>query len=218
MKVTFYGFPAWIGALYSPTKCAWWANDPNQLNWDQKALIGVDMSLTPSAARAGQIQANQIQVDDHASNRGRTTIGPLFPGGATIGACWLTDAAWQGIPAQYRPPRVPANASGRDYEYTVVQYFGGEQNDRRFYGFHGRAQQTNGRLTLVDLWHPGTSVANPAPAGQWWLDLGAVTDPTVPALDPAGNREGAIYIEVGTARTIALFEPKLPRLVGTFRL
>ena len=215
-RLVFYGFPAWVGTISSPTSCKWWACDPNQASWDPLAMITTDLSRTPAAAIAGRIPSSAVEVDDPPGQGGRTTIGPLWPGAAAIGACWIRDTVWKALDPKHRPPFPPPDASGHDYEYMTVQYLDGEQGNRRFHGFHGRATSAKGHLTLVELWHPGTGVANPKPAGSWWLDLGAVADPNGPQLDPATNPTGAIYLEQTSVRSIALFEPKLPRLVGAF--
>ena len=44
-KVTFYGSPAWVGAIQSPTICEYWDSDPAQLNWDRSLLNMVDRLL-----------------------------------------------------------------------------------------------------------------------------------------------------------------------------
>jgi hypothetical protein len=181
-------------------------------------MISTDLSRTPSAALAGTIGSSAVEVDDHTTRGGRNTIGPLWPGGAHIGACWLRDTVWQAIDPQHRPPFPPPGSSGHDYEYTTVQYLDGEQQNRRFYGFHARAISTKADLTLVALWHPGTGVANPEPAGSWWLDLATVADPNGPQVDPVNSPVGPVFLENQAMKSIRVFEPKYPRLVGTFPL
>lgn len=213
-RMELYGFPGWVGAITSPTKCAWWAADPAQLGWDPQALHGVDLAMTPSAALAGRIKPGDVQVDDHTSHGGRTTIGPLWPGGTMIGACWIPADVWKAMANP--PPRAPVNDGGRDYEHTAVQYFDNEQGNRRFYGFHAKLAGTpQGGLTLLEVWNPGTSIANPKPAGSWWLDLAKVADPGGPTIDPA-TPEGPIFLEHVTVRSITMFQPKLPPSVGAF--
>lgn len=215
-RLEFYGFPAWVGKITSSTNCAWWASEPSQVDWDPLAMISNNLSRTPSAALAGTISASAVEVDDHTMGGGRNTIGPLFPGAAHIGGCWLRKTVWQALDPQYRPPFPPPGSSGHDYEYTTVQYLDGEQQNRRFYGFHARAISANANLTLVELWHPGTGAANPDPAGSWWLDLAAISDPNGPQVDPVNQPVGPVFLEIQAVRSIKLFEPKLPRLVGTF--
>ena len=71
-------------------------------------------------------------------------------------------------------------------------------------------------LTLIALWNPGTGIANPNPAGSWWLDLGVVADPNSPQVDPVKTPVGPVFLEHKAVQSIAVFDPKLPRYVGTF--
>ena len=50
-----------------------------------------------------------------------------------------------------------------------MQYFDGEQQNRRFHGFQANLLQTQNHLSLVQLWHPGTGAGAAQPAGTWWL-------------------------------------------------
>jgi hypothetical protein len=215
-RLEFYGFPAWVGTITSATHCKWWASEPSQVGWDPLALISTNLARTPSAALSGKIKSTEVEVDDYTTQGGRNTIGPLWPGAAVVGGCWLRDTVWQALDPQYRPPFPPPNSSGHGYEYTTVQYLDGELGNRRFYGFHARALSTKVNLTLIELWNPGTGAASANPAGSWWLDLAAVTDPNGPQVDPAAQPVGAIFLDQQTVQSIQLFEPKLPRYVGVF--
>jgi len=210
-KVTFYGTPAWVGAIQGPTICDWWSSDPSQINWDRSLLNTVDLSKTPSAAIAGRIRVSDIEVDDFAGNGGRTTIGPLFPSGSSIGACWVSDSY-----LVKSGGKRAATTDGNSYEYMTVQYFDGEQQNRRFYGFQANLMQTNGGLSLVQLWNPGTGSTTAPPAGTWWLDLTADADPATPALVP--NKPAALFLDVRTVRQLTTFETKLPRHQGAIAI
>lgn len=210
-KVTFHGLPAWVGAIQSPTICDFWDCDPDQLNWDRTLLHTVNLARTPSAAIAGQIQVSQIEVDDHAGSGGRTTIGPLWPSGTTIGACWLSD---HGLATLGMKPGLSAGGNGHDYEFMTIQYFDGEQLNRRFYGFQANLLQVQGYLSLVELWNPGTGSGPAKPAGAWWLDLAASADPNTPPL--ILHNPAALFLDTTTVRTLATFEPKLPPYRGGF--
>lgn len=214
-RLVFLGFPAWVGTITSTTKCKWWPTEPAQINFAPEAQVVVDLALAPSAALAGHIKSDQVEVDDNTSRGGRGTIGPLFPGANVVGACWLRDTVWRSLDSRFRPPFPPPGAGGFDYEFTTIQYLDNEIDNRRFYGFHARAVSQKANLTLVELWNPGTGIANPAPAGRWWLDIPAVTDPNAPHLDP-GGKPGPLFVENKTVQTIAVFEPKFPKLVGSF--
>lgn len=207
-KVTFYGTPAWVGAIQGPTICEWWSSDPAQINWDRSLLNTVDLSMTPSAAIAGRIKVSEIQVDDFTSNGGRTTLGPMFPSGSSIGACWVSDTY---LTKSGRKGRAAAGGKGNHYEYMTIQYFD-EQDNRRFHGMHAKLLQVNSGLSLVQVWSPGTGATAAAPAGTWWLNLSADADPGTPPL--ALNVPGAVFLDVRTVRQLTTFETKLPPYHG----
>jgi len=211
-KVTFYGLPAWVGAIHGPTICDWWNADPAQLNWDRSLLYTVDLAKTPSAANAGYIAASQIEVDDHTRNGGRTTIGPMWPGGTTIGACWVSDSYL--ARAGGTAPGAPATAGSHKHEHTTIHYFDGEHGNRRFHGFQASVVKAHGPLSLVEIWNPGTSAASAKPAGSWWLDLAADADPSTPP--PAPGTTGPLYLDAAKVNHMAMFSPKFPPYVGTF--
>src|ERR1044071_4082143 len=73
-KVTFYGLPAWVGAIHGSTVCDWWDRDPGQLGWDRSLIHTIDLAKSTAAGLAGQIAIGDIEVDDHISAGGRTTI------------------------------------------------------------------------------------------------------------------------------------------------
>ena len=204
-KVTFYGLPAWVGAIHGSTVCEWWDRDPSQLGWDRSLIHTIDLAKSTAAGLAGQIAIADIEVDDHISAGGRTTIGPLWPGGNNIGAVWVSDSYLA---------RNALAAPGD--ELRVVHYFGGEHGNRRFHGFQARVLQTQGQLSLVALWHPGTGAANASPAGTWWLDLGADADPATPP--PSASQTGPIYLDTKASAQLVTFEPKLPPYRGGFAL
>ncbi|HEX3763244.1 MAG TPA: hypothetical protein VHW23_31335 [Kofleriaceae bacterium] len=201
-KVTFYGLPAWVGAIHGPTACEWWDHDPAQLSWDRSRLHPLDLAKTVSAALAGQISVAQVEVDDHATKGGRTTIGPRWPGGATIGAVWVSESYLQAN--QLTAP---------SHEFQLIQYFDGEQQNRRFYGFQASVLQTQNQLSLVQLWHPGTGATAAPPAGTWWLDLSASADPSTPP--PGAGQPAPLYLDAKAASQLVTVDPKIPTYVGT---
>lgn len=215
-RLEFYGFPAWVGSMTSATHCGWWGDEPGQLNWEPRAQIATNLSRTPAAALAGKIASSEVEVDDHTAHGGRNTIGPLWPGATVMGACWLRSSVWHALDPKHRPAFPAPGASGHAYEYTTVQYLDGEHGNRRFYGFHARALSTKASLTLLELWNPGTGVANPRPAGSWWLDLAQVADPNGPSVDPVKQPVGPVFLEHKAVQSFAVLEPKLPHYVGTF--
>ena len=204
-KVTFYGLPAWVGAIHGPTICEWWDRDPSQLDWDRTRLHRVDLAKTSSAALAGHIAISDVEVDDHTSSGGRTTIGPLWPGGDPIGACWVSEGYLT------RNGLTPSS-----HEFQLVQYFDGEQQNRRFYGFQANMLQQQSNLSLVQLWNPGTGATGAPPAGAWWLDLDTHADPSAPALAP--NQPAPLYLDTQMARRLVTLDPKVPPFRGGFAL
>ena len=210
-KVTFHGLPAWVGAIHGSTVCEWWSSDPAKSNWDRSLLNTIDLAMTPSAALAGRIQVAQVEVDDGVRAGGFTTIGPMWPGGAMLGSCWVSDHYLTKLGGKLTTAARGASFPGYDYEWTAVQYFDGEQQNRRFHGVHGRVLQTQGALSLVELWHPGSG-ATPMPAGRWWIDLAAGADPTAPALAP--NQPGALFLDPITIGHTTLIDPKIPPFRG----
>ena len=212
-RVMFYGMPAWVGTIQSPTVCKWWSSDPAQLNWNPALQRTVDLARTPSAALAGSISVADIDVDDYTGSGGRTTIGPLWPNGTSIGACWVSGGylARSGITAA-----TPVGGNGHDYEYQMIHYFDGEHGNRRFYGFHAKLLQAQGALSLVEIWNPGTGAGTGSSAGQWWLDLAANADPGTPPLVP--NKPAALFLAPNAVGQAGLLEPKLPPFYGSFAL
>ncbi len=94
-RVVFFGFSAWVGRIDSETRCGFWTSHPAEVNFDPVLLVPVDLSKTPSAARKGRIDWDEIQVDDFKDDShesGETTIGPWFPDGETTGLIFLEKA------------------------------------------------------------------------------------------------------------------------------
>jgi len=217
-RTTFYGFGAYVGSLRGLSECAWWDDDPVlTYKFAQAALVPSDLSMNPSAVRAGKIGIKEIQVDDHRQDGGLTTIGPLFPTGATIGQIWLSQQYYESLPN--KPPRQPASGpdDGYDYESTCYLFWDGEQGDRRFYGFHAHIAQVKGPLSQVEIWEGGTGkIRGRGPQGTWWLDLAAVALPPGPdgsEISQAGET-GALFLDTTATRSLTLRGPKKPLEMG----
>jgi hypothetical protein len=206
-KVTFYGLPAWVGAIHGSTVTDWWSTDPAKNNWDRSLLHTIDLALTPSAALAGQIQISQIEADDFTASGGHTTIGPRWPGGTMIGGCWISDSYL----TKHAVNLADRNGSfpGYDYEWTAVQYFDGEQQNRKFHGFHASVLQNQGALSLVEIWNPGSGMT-PTSAGKWWIDLASASDSPAPPL----NQPGPVFLDTMTIGHTTLIDPKIPPFRG----
>ena len=50
MRCVFLGSPAFLGRVDGETRCAFWAGEPVDHDFDPALLIGVDLACTPSAA------------------------------------------------------------------------------------------------------------------------------------------------------------------------
>jgi hypothetical protein len=76
---------AFLGRVDGETRCGFWADDPSEHGFDHGRLIVVDLARTPSAAAAGQIDWDQVEVDDAFSAVGGglsgTTLGRIHTGG-----------------------------------------------------------------------------------------------------------------------------------------
>ncbi len=220
----FYGFSSYIGSTTGATTCTWWPGDPSYYNWDPALEIGNDLSLNPSACRAGTITAAQITVDDFSGGRppnagGQNKIGPTFPGGATIGGCWLESNFYTALPSTIKPGRIPRGMQCMDYELCSVLYWDGPMVGRRFYGFYAHIQSENGPSALLSVWAAGTSqVPGQNPQGTWWLNLATVAHPIEAGFTAIGTgihpKTGAIFLDGPTVTSLSLFSPKLPPSQG----
>lgn len=209
MRTVFHLFGAYVGQLTGVTKVGWWSEDPTGLGFPIPRLMPIDLSKTPSAARQGTIPVTDIQCDDYRTEGGLNGIGPRFPGGQMIGSMWLADsyAATIGSPSY-------ASAGTYDYELMMTMYWEGELGNRTFNGFHAQiVGPPQGPLSLVEIWNGGTAQSGAAPAGRWWLDIAAVSDPNYTTISPA-NPVGALFLDRGTQGTIPLFIPKKPPYLG----
>jgi hypothetical protein len=194
-KIVFHAFSAFVGSVTGRTTCACWPDDPSSgaSNWSPAALVSVDLANTPKNGKT--------DVDDHTTNGGLTTIGPMFPGGQMMGACWLSETFIAGLPGN--KPGKPAHA--HDHELRAIVYLNDPQmKNRRFQGFHakilGKAAGTGAQvLTRVQLWNAGTGKAGGPPAGIWWLDLDAIAHPIAPDATQIGpntaQTDGALYLD-----------------------
>lgn len=213
----FHGFGAWVGRLDSRTACAWWPEDPNQLGFDRKQLIEVDLARNPAAYRRGAIALDQIEVDDAPGDGGLTRLGPTWPTGSTIDGVWL-EAGFHGkLP---RPPPFPQPFMGcHAYELTTVLEWPTDPKGaaRRFWGVHAEIKAEQGTLALCTVWAPATS-SRQAPGGSWWIDLAAQADPIANGLTAIGTgrapKRGALFLDAAALRGLALAGPKLPPLQG----
>ncbi|HEU0035667.1 MAG TPA: hypothetical protein VFQ53_33880 [Kofleriaceae bacterium] len=226
-RSVFYGFGAWVGQITGPSSCLWWSENPATMTpaFDPARLIPVELSNNPSAARAGRIAAAQIEVDDAPVEGGATKIGPRFPSGVMVQGCWLESGVYDRLPAAKKPARVPAGYRCHDYEVSTVVYWDGPLANRRFWGLHAKIEAEAAPKALVSIWHPGTGLEVGAqPAGAWWLDLALVAHPIETGFTQIGlgtaPKEGPLFLDDPTARSISIYEIKLPKSAAAlpFRL
>jgi hypothetical protein len=216
-RSTFHGFGAWVGRLDSRTACAWWPDDPNQLGFDRKQLIEVDLAKNPAAYLSGAIKLDEIEVDDAPPDGGLTKLGPTWPTGSTINSVWLEAGFYKRLAS---PPPFPQPFMGcHAYELTSVLEWPASPRGapRRFWGVHAEISAEQGTLALCTVWTPATS-ARHAPAGSWWIDLAAQADPIANGLTAIGTgsapKRGALFLDATAFRGLAMAGPKLPPLQG----
>src|SRR5438552_10757584 len=127
MRCIFCGTAAFLGRIDGETRCAFWAQEPVDHGFDPQRLIDVDLARTPSAAAAGQIGWDQVQVDDCFTGPNGmvsgTTLGPRWPELLLAGAVYLERSFVASLPAALRPACPPAGMSGQPYEYTTAVYW-----------------------------------------------------------------------------------------------
>jgi hypothetical protein len=211
MRTVFYCFGAYVGQLTGTTQVSWWPDDPVATGFPQQRLIPIDLAKNPTAARAGTIQIQDIQVDDDRANGGLTSVGPRFPGGQMIGAMWVAETYLKTLGAN-QPSASSADAY--DYELMATLYWK-ELGDRRFNGFHAEiVAPPQGNLVLVDIWNGGTAKSGAKPAGRWWLDLDAVSDPNYTTISAKGPQSGALFLDRQTSSQLQLFYIKRPAGLG----
>jgi len=217
-KIVFHCFSAYVGSVTGRTTCAFWPDDPNNLGWDPAKLVKVDLSATPSAARAGKIKWDEVQVDDHAINGGLTTIGALFPSNHVIGACWLAEDFMTkvGLTVAHKPQHA------HDHELRAIVYdkdpnFG----NRRFQGFHAEVlgpsvTSAGQQLTRMRVWTAGMG-RHGGHHGMWWLDLDDISDTSESKVGPGAAAQGALYIDSDKKQTYLAgggTGPKIPPGTG----
>ena len=115
MRCVFVGTGGFLGRVDGDTRCAFWAEEPVDHDFDPKRLITVDLARTPSAAAAHEIGWDAVQVDDCFTgpngNVCGTTLGPRWPELRLTGAVYLERLP--GHAAGCAPPGVPAGRNDR---------------------------------------------------------------------------------------------------------
>lgn len=204
-RIVFHAYSAYVGSITNRTSCSFWTDDPASpaINWDPAQQTSVDLSHSPRNARV----FGHVDIDDHMIDGGLTTIGPLFPGGAMIGAAWLSDDFIDNRCKSARP-RLPGHC--HPYELRAILYMDDPTfGNRRFQGFHakilGSQPHGAGLLTNVQLWVAGTGRGG-TPVGSWWLDLDAVAHPIAgdaTQVGPKAAPEGALFLDMSMRNAYA---------------
>jgi hypothetical protein len=222
-RSVFYGVSAFVGSITGPTNCSFWPDDPAKLGWAPGQLFPVDLAKNPEAVRRGLIGATDVEVDDHAAYKtgGLTTIGPMFPGGATVGLCYVEENHCAKL-GKY-DPRTGTDA-GNPYEWCTVVYHDDQTTPpplagRRFHGFHAEIHKNFGGTAIVSVWARGTS-ATKSPMGTWTIDMNQA-HPVAAGFTQIGvaqgqPKTGALFLELlaGGGGVIPYDTPKSPKWMG----
>jgi hypothetical protein len=178
VRSIFLGTLGFLGRIDGPSACAFWADDPEEHDFDAGRLISVDLARTPSAAVRGRIGWDEVQTDDcfAAPNGalGGTTIGPLWPELKLAGAVYLEAGYHASLPEAVRPPCPPSGVDAHAYEFMAAVYWPGTGDPRagqRYAGHHARVVAEQGPLARVAVYPPGrSSAADPV---LLWVDIDA---------------------------------------------
>jgi hypothetical protein len=178
MRSVFLSSGAYLGRVDSATRCAFWADDPSENDFDPKRLVTIDLSRTPNAAAAGEISWDAVEVDDCFSGPNGelagTTLGPRWPELQLTGAVLLEQQFVNRLPRELRPSYPPKRMHGRAYEYTSVVYWPHVDDPRagnRYNGHHAEIVEERGTLARVVVYPPGTSDRTNARPLPMWIDL-----------------------------------------------
>jgi hypothetical protein len=178
MRSIFVGTPAFLGRIDGETRCAFWSEEPVDHGFDPGLLIGIDLSLTPSAAAAQEISWGDVQVDDCFTGPngavGGSTLGPSWPELRLGGAVYLERGFWESLPAGLRPACPPVGMQGRAFECSTVVYWPSVDDPRagkRYAGHYAEIGDELGPLAHVAVYPPGTSEQPNQRPTTMWIDL-----------------------------------------------
>lgn len=210
MRSVFFGIGGFLGRIDSETRCAFWADEPVDHDFDPTRLITIDLALTPSAAAAHDISWDAVQVDDCFTgpngNISGTTLGPRWPELRLAGAVYLERGFLNSIPAALRPPCPPSGMTGRACEYMSTVYWPHLDDARagkRYAGHYAEILEERGALARVAVYPPGSSERAHAKPMTMWIDLSSAEhcDAGPDCLTEIGTGEapkrGALYLISG---------------------
>ena len=178
MRWVFFGTGGFLGRIDGETRCAFWAEEPVDHDFDPGRLIEVDLARTPSAAVAKEIPFDAVQVEDCFTgpngSLGGTTLGPRWPELQIGGAVYLEGGFVRSLPAALRPACPPAGMGGERYECMTTVYWPGLDDPRagrRYAGHCAEILQEQGTLARVAVYPPGKSAEPGARPVTMWIDL-----------------------------------------------
>jgi hypothetical protein len=214
LRSIFLGTGAFLGRIDSETRCAFWADDPVDHDFDQTKLIEIDFGRTPSAAAAKEIGWDEVQVDDcfTAPNGvvSGSTLGPRWPELHLAGAVYLEVGFVESLPSASRPSCPPAGMRGHGYEYMTCVYWpdlDDPRAGRRYSGHHAEILEERGQLARVAVYAPGGSDRPAAQPVTMWIDLSSVEqcDAGPDSLTKVGvgpaAKSGALFLTNGQVLT-----------------
>lgn len=177
-RCVFSATAAYLGRIDSATRVAFWADDPQRVDFDPARLIAVDLARAPSAAMAGKIPWTAVEVDDcmtgPAGELAGTTIGPRWPEIQIAGVALLEAGFVARLPDILRPACPPRGEGGRVYEYMTALYWPDTGDPRagiRYSGHHAEIIECRGSLAYLKVYATGTSEAGDAAPTEMWIDL-----------------------------------------------
>ncbi|MCM3900101.1 MAG: hypothetical protein ND866_00185 [Pyrinomonadaceae bacterium] len=178
MRSVFIGIGGFLGRIDGETRCAFWADEPVDHDFDPMRLITVDLAKTPSAAAAREISWDDVQVDDCFTgpngNVNGTTLGPRWPELRLEGAVYLERGFLDTLPAALRPVCPPVGLTGRLCEYMTTVYWPHLTDTRagkRYAGHYAEVIEERGTLARVAVYPPGSSERPNARTMTMWIDL-----------------------------------------------
>ena len=214
MRCVFIGTGGFLGRINSETRCAFWADEPVDHDFDPKRLITVDLARTPSAAAAREISWDDVQVDDCFTgpngNVNGTTLGPRWPELRLEGAVYLERGFLETLPAALRPACPPAGLNGRVCEYMTTVYWphlDDQRAGKRYAGHYAEILEERGTLARVAVYPPGSSQRPHARPMTMWIDLASPEhcDAGPESLTEIGTgdapKRGALFLIAGQLST-----------------
>ena len=218
-KIVFHAFAAYVGAVHGQRQVSFWIDDPSSGNiaWNAGALKKVDLAQTPSKALAGGCSWQDVDVDDFTLHGGLTTLGPMFPGGATIGGVWLSESYMKrnGLDESMKP----GHAFGHELRMVLYVDSSGKKVTR-YQGFHAKVLTPHGqgRFTQLKVWNAGAGKAK-GHAITVAVDLDDISDTGESAMTRSSGAgdEGSLYVDYDK-KTVYLAGggtgPKIPPAAG----